>query len=83
MSCQKFAHYKTERQQITSTSEEFFFFFNFSTNVSDWKTASQQCVPIHMESPIRPGHLNAHAQNMQMYKLFKMYLQLCKHITRQ
>lgn len=25
MSCQKFAHYKTRRQRITSTSEEFFF----------------------------------------------------------
>lgn len=63
------AHYKTMRQQITSTSEELP--WNFPTNGSDWKTVPHQCVPVHIEVQIRPEHQNAHAQNMQMYKLFK------------
>lgn len=58
------AHYKTVRQQITSTSEELP--WNFSTNGSDWKTVPHQCVPVHVEVQIRPEHQNAHAQNMQM-----------------
>lgn len=58
-------------------------FCNFSINVSDWRTAWHQRVPIHIESQIRPGHLNAPAQYMQMHKLFKRYLRFSEHVTRQ